>query len=293
MTESLYVLIPTYGRAPLLGRTLSSLASCVLPACYRETIVVENGPKAGAEAIVAAADTRLRARYVHVEKANKSNALNEALKMLPDEALVVYLDDDVRLDPNVLTAYANAAVAGERCYFGGPLSVDYEVAPPEWLIAHLPASAVGWEPAEDEEVRAFFGANWAARVGDVKAAGGYDVRRGPGTSSVGQEYEMQWRLKESGLTPMYVPGALVWHYVPQERCSPEWLLKRAYRIGTSMGRKWRSEQPPTVRNMARQVVKWFGAAPDILRKADSDAVRFEARYNLIRKTGFVRGYVFG
>ena len=43
----------------LLARTLASLAECALPASYAETVVVENGPQAGAEAICQQADARL------------------------------------------------------------------------------------------------------------------------------------------------------------------------------------------------------------------------------------------
>ena len=49
------VLIPTHGRPTLLGRTLASLGACRLPAAYAETVVVENGSRAGAEAVVAEA----------------------------------------------------------------------------------------------------------------------------------------------------------------------------------------------------------------------------------------------
>src|SRR5690625_3949232 len=129
---ALTVLIPTHGRPRLLGRTIASLAACRLPEGYREAVVVENGIRAGAEAVVAeaaAAHPHLRLRYLHVERANKSHALNEALKTIAD-GLVVFFDDDVRLEPGVLEAYAEAAEAHpEPAFFGGSLGVDYEKRP--------------------------------------------------------------------------------------------------------------------------------------------------------------------
>ena len=76
------VLIPTHGRATLLGRTLASLAECIIPEGYVETVVIENGGKSGAEDTVAAASSQwphLNLRYLHVSRANKSHALNVAL----------------------------------------------------------------------------------------------------------------------------------------------------------------------------------------------------------------------
>ena len=167
-TNGFYVLIPTHGRAPLLERTLASLAECALPEGYVETVVVENGSKEGAEAICQQADARLKVRYLHVEKANKSHALNEALKLLPAEALVVYLDDDVRLEPGVLTAYARAAegrTGGQ--FYGGPTAVDYEADLRTGSVSYLPPSRSGWTLERGREPD-FLGFNWAAFVGDVR-----------------------------------------------------------------------------------------------------------------------------
>src|SRR5690625_3960415 len=143
----LTALIPTHGRATLLGRTLASLAECDIPEGYVETVVIENGPKSGAEAVVgdAAVDyPHLNLRYMHVERANKSHALNEALKTIAD-GLVVFFDDDIRVDPGLLEAYTSAAISRPmRAFFGGAMESDFEVRPPSWLLPLLPASVQGF-----------------------------------------------------------------------------------------------------------------------------------------------------
>ena len=48
----LTVLIPTHGRPTLLRRTLESVAQCKRPVGYEGRLVVENGSRAGGEAIV-------------------------------------------------------------------------------------------------------------------------------------------------------------------------------------------------------------------------------------------------
>src|SRR5690625_5288903 len=164
---SLTILIPTYGRSTLLGRTLESLSNCDIPEGYVETVVIENGPKSGAEAVVrdtAIKYPHLKIRYMHVERANKSHALNEALATMRDE-LIIFFDDDVRFDPGVIIAYNAAAKNNPRnCFFGGPVSVDQEAPPPSWLSPMLPRSARGMEFDSEQQGNDYLGFNWAAYV---------------------------------------------------------------------------------------------------------------------------------
>jgi GT2 family glycosyltransferase len=235
MSKRIIVLIPTHGRPTLLGRTLASLGACRLPDAYAETVVVENGSRAGAEAVVAeaaAAHPALRLRYLHVERANKSHALNVALETIGD-GLVVFFDDDLVLDPDLLHAYDS--VVGEReggAFFGGSFRVDHEEELPEWLVPYLPFSVRGVDLRSDERPIPFLGANWAAFAEDIRAVGGFNPNYGPGspTGSSGQETEMQERLLTHGVEQVDVPDAWVEHHVPPSRRSPDyaawWRLRR-------------------------------------------------------------------
>jgi GT2 family glycosyltransferase len=224
----------------LLRRTLESLACCRLPTGYKELIVVENGGKEGAEEIVRGAAGVLKARYVYEPKGNKSAALNSALASVGD-SLIFFTDDDVRFDADVLMAYAeSASECGAGFFFGGPVSVDYETEPPAWLREYLPKSAAGWEWTGERrrvETAEFLGFNWAAFARDIRAAGKFNINRGPGAAlgSTGQESEMQRRLLQRGMRGAYVPSARVWHYVPRDRCSAEWAMARGFRHGVEEG----------------------------------------------------------
>lgn len=240
MATHLIVLIATAGRPDLLERTLHSLQACPKPDSYGETVVVENGPLHGAKTVVEKFQSTLGARWLHVSEPNKSHALNVALASLP-EALVYFTDDDVRFAPNTLCAYHQASVSHrEQHFFGGPIGVDYEAVPPAWLKQYMPVSARGWsmEGGEQPVAKAqFLGFNWAAFTRDLRKAGPFSTHLGPGshTGSVGQDTDMQSRLLQIGVRGIYLPDALVWHYVPKERCSPEWVLHRAYRHGIRHG----------------------------------------------------------
>lgn len=246
MTETHFppctVLIATGGDRPqLLDRTLASLAACRQPLSYRETVVIENGGDGGCEAIVQRHHAALRTRYLYQREGNKSAALNTALETI-DRGLIVFADDDVRFDPGVLIAYAEATADCDRgVYFGGPVSVDYAGdPPPDWLVPYLPASAVGFELTDQATPLMkghFLGFNWAAFVCDLKRLGGFNPERGPGAASgaTGQEGDMQDRLLAADHEPRYVPEARVWHWVPPERCSVEWALHRRYRSTVNQG----------------------------------------------------------
>lgn len=241
MDTDLYVLLPTHGRSTLLRRTLESLAAFTPHPSLVATRVIENGPPGGAEEVVQSlkeSAPHLRIEYVHSSRANKSEALNVALQGLPGSALCVMIDDDIRVAPGFMEAYVAAyAEHGDRAFYGGPCDVDYEVAPDPDLIPFFPPSAKGIGIERLIEKKYFLGCNWAASAGVLRAAGGFDPLYGPGspTGATGQETELQGRLRARGLVMAAVPEALVWHYVPADRSSRQWLVERLYRVGRSAG----------------------------------------------------------
>lgn len=298
MARELKVVIATTGRAQLLERTLRSLAACEKPANFSGTIIIENGPPDRAEAVVSSLPAKERVEYRHTPRANKSYALNLALDDVAEDCLVLFTDDDVRFAPEILNCYAEAAqreVAGR--YFGGPFGIDYETPPPAWLRKFLPPSAIGWEP-ESEEQRSeslfFFGCNWAAFAGELRCLGGFNPEIGIGSPAggVGEETDMQMRLRKTGSKPVYLPEARVWHYVPSDRCSPKWALHRAYRNGLHQGMqlppdrathlfgipRWQLRQ--YVRLWRKRVVSSLSISPQ---------KRFEAIYQYRQSCGILKG----
>ena len=292
----LFVVLATREREQLLERTLTSLAQCRRPEGFRGTLVVENGIRGGAERVVRGAAPILQAQYLFESVGNKSLALNAALAQI-DEGLVVFLDDDVRVAPDLLEMYAAAARrAGPGQFFGGPVAPDYEDAPPDWLIEFLPLSARGWNPDHPTRTatRPFFlGFNWAAFARDLRKVGGFSERFGPGTDAgVGDETDIQRRLVAAGLKAICVPQALVYHWVPRDRCSPAWALERAYRNGIRNGLL--KEEAAAGLMIAgfplvlvkRTVESWVRSK---LRWNRQQGERFAAQLKYYRQRGLLRG----
>ena len=246
MTCPITILVATHGRPDLLERTLNYLAACELPEEYAGIIIVENGGQFGAKAIVENAPPSLRARYLFQELGNKSRALNLAMANLTGAAL--FIDDDVRVNPDFLMCYAQILRTAPRnkFFYGGPIEVDYEEAPPEWLKKYLPYSAVGWRPTPEQlqsQDYCFLGANWCAFIEDLKACGGFAEWVGPGTVQRGQESHMQRQLMDAGLRPIYLPEPIVWHYVPKDNCSTTWALQRAEKHSLYQGATYQDSAP--------------------------------------------------
>lgn len=243
MPPPLITLIATAGGNADLRDTLRSLAACEIPEAYRKTIIVENGGRDGAEAIVADAQRehpQLACEYRYAERPNKSNALNECLATLDENCLLFMTDDDIEFDPRVLAEYSAAAErSGEGVVYGGTLKVRSTGEAPEELQEFLPISATGFPRREYRDGQDFLGANWAAYVNDLKSTGSFDPRFGPGSpyTATGQESEMMRQLRRRGMRFEYVAGAVVWHQFDASGYSLGFLGRRSFRNGVEHGQR--------------------------------------------------------
>jgi len=230
-------------RPQLLKATLDSLTLASKPARYCGLWLVENNWVSQTQAIEMGFMRGLTYQYRYCPQPNKSAALNLVLDEI-HTGLIVFIDDDVRLDSQCLLAYANAARRyGRGYFFGGPTTADYEIPPPFWLRNFLPPSGRGLQYSAREtcvlqrQKTPFLGFNWAAYAQDLRSAGGFDPSFGPGsaTGRRGQETEMQRRLYREGAAPVYVPMACVRHHVPGRNCTMGWILQRSYYHGLTEG----------------------------------------------------------
>jgi GT2 family glycosyltransferase len=290
------IIIPTCQRGELLERTLQCLVDADLPPSLARVLVVENGGKNGAEAKVAAFAGRLPVAYRFTPVGSKCAALNLALEECAGE-LVVFFDDDVRIAPGCVQAYARAA-EGKRGgeFYAGQCHVDYEVEPPEWLKHYLPFSAKGW--SYGDRVRELpeplaLGFNWAAFADDIKRAGSFNPEIGPGRMiSIGDETDLQREMLRQGVKGVYLPDALVWHHVPADRCSTGWTLERNRRMGLLVGKKL-AEAPAPRRLGKRAVAIAKVAALGLLTRSGkpfmSDAKRFHYQQRRSWNLGILQG----
>ncbi len=236
------VLIPTRDNDVVLNRTLSSIAECNAPDQACEIVVIENGPKGGAEAIVNKYrfDSSVPMIYYYSKYSGKSAALNDYIfKYLSDEDFVIFTDDDIRFNQSwVINFVATAKEKGDGYFYGGAFGVDFEKRPDDNIMHYLPPSAVGVKDDEFTKNKSllFLGCNWAVHVGNIKAIGGFDHNLGPGsvTGATGEETAAQIKLLSIGVKPFLAEDNYVWHWVPKEKSNFLWLKDRYYRNGVAL-----------------------------------------------------------
>ena len=264
------VLISTYKRENLLERTLTSLMLEKIPDSLLGVLVIENGPKKSAEDVCRKFLTRkIKINYIHQPTLGLSAARNAGSKAAQADMLL-FFDNDLRFSGITLQSYADAFNKfGLDFYYGGPLYPDYEAPPPEWIKPFLPPSAKGWELDLSTEIcdcTGFLGGNHAVPRNHLLDIAGYDNICAEGEAGgVGEESRLQRKLLTKGLRAVYVPKAKVWHYVPKDRCTPEWILFRRYRHGLTEG-KYMFHEAGNVRNI-RNVPLWIWHEYLLLKKS--------------------------
>src|SRR5690348_6581980 len=119
-TPEVAVLIATYNRAERLGETLDVLAASRVPTGLSwEVLVVDNNSTDNTRDVVQSrqASYPVPLRYLTEKRQGRSPALNTAIAATA-APLLVFSDDDVRVDPHWLVN-ATAALREGWAYVGG------------------------------------------------------------------------------------------------------------------------------------------------------------------------------
>jgi glycosyltransferase involved in cell wall biosynthesis len=230
------IIIPQYRDIKMLNRCLESLANIDMPDEIQHIWVVENGGIYGAREVQDKYQDRLPLKYIYQKEGSLSNARNAAAKQSTSDILI-FFDNDLKFYPETLTSYVAAFKENpEASFFGGPLEPDYEKAPDKKLERYLPKSAIGYSlGGVNFEIFTpdFLGGNHAVYKDTLLEFGGYDPYGaiGENKGAVGEETRLMEKLLAANLKGVYVAGAKVLHYVPEQNCTAKWILKRSYRHG--------------------------------------------------------------
>lgn len=174
--------------------------------------------------------------YIYEPKQGLSRARNAGLNAATGD-LVVFTDDDVMPCANWLRSYWNAYQEKPHgFYFGGPVESRFVGDKPDrQLLSLAPYSVKGMNwgvlPKVLDAGEQFIAANWACPIEPLRATGGFDTGFGlnPSCDEVrtGEENEIMLKLREQGLSPWYLPQAMIVHFVPPEKVTLEHIGLRA------------------------------------------------------------------
>jgi glycosyltransferase involved in cell wall biosynthesis len=231
------VVLCTHNNAERLRVTLNSFCRLNRPEGFEwELVAVNNNSTDGTEEVIKSFVDRLPINYVYEPEQGLSRARNTGLDVAEGE-LIVFTDDDVKPNPDWLTAYWEAyQERTEGYYFGGPIESEFEGEPPDQDLQRAAMLSVtgldyGPEPKELPSEEIFIGPNWACPIKHLRQVGEFDESLGLNAAdgeevSVGEESDLMSRLDKEGIRGWYVSRAKIKHFVPVEKCTLEHITSR-------------------------------------------------------------------
>lgn len=297
----LAIVVPTYNRAPSLGRTLASLVGADGDAIARSlsanedvpaVVVVDNNSSDATPETVASFGPAVR--YIQERRQGLSFARNtgiEAARAL-DSEFVAFIDDDVEAAPDWAAsllrgfeAHPHADCVGGRVLPSNPEELPSWLTTEHW--APLALQDHGDEPLifDADEPRGLIGANFAFRSDVFEQIGGFSpevqrVKDGIGST---EDHEMLQRLYDAGGSAAYVPDVLVTTRVPARRMTQRYHRRWHLGHGRFTARMQNDQPTHALRSAAADAARW------LQRSVVRDRARaFEAETRLWFFSGFLK-----
>ncbi len=236
------VAICTWNRADLLDKTLRSLTKVIVPQGVSWKVVVANNNSTDHTAEILNCYTKLLPlSQIFVSEQGKSYALNEIVDRLQGD-LVLWTDDDVRVDRNWIVSYVDAAkLCPEASFFGGYVIPCFLSDEPDWLRPNwkmlssvYAARELGDQPFVFDRGSLPFGANMAVRV-DLQKQYRYDPelgRRGELLLS-GEETDLMQRWLTDGYVGRWVPESRIEHLITPDRVKLDHIRRYFFSLAES------------------------------------------------------------
>jgi len=205
------VIVPTFNRRDLVLRTVSQLLQQNFPAAEFEIIVVVDGSIDGTADALRLLAPAGRLRVIEQENFGPSAARNAGYRAAEAE-LLIFLDDDMLCDPELLAAHVMAHKKAGRIVAFGSLFLSADTPPS--LAAECFRREIGAFHLEREQRS---GAEW--RITDcvfsnaslsralLEDAGGFDE-----AFRMREDLELGTRLFSLGVRPQYVAKAVTYQY---------------------------------------------------------------------------------
>lgn len=250
------VIVCTFNRCDLLGKALDSIAASRIPSAVEwEILVVDNNSTDETQNVIRDFCRRFphRFRSVFETAQGLSSARNAGIRESRG-AVVVFTDDDVVVEPDWLWNLTADIAAGEWAGTGGRIIPVWGSKIPRWLDTDDPSVsgpfvALDLGPVPVQLTEAPVGANMAFRRDVFEKYGLFRTdlgRRGNSLLSC-EDSEFGDRLLAGGEKLRYEPAAVVYHPVPENRLTKQYLLSWSY---------WNGRSDVVLSGIPKQA-KWF------------------------------------
>jgi glycosyltransferase involved in cell wall biosynthesis len=228
------VILCTFNRCESLAMALASAAALVLPDSVAwEIVVVDNNSSDRTREMVENFCQRFpdRVRYLFEPQQGLCHARNAGIREAQGD-VIVFMDDDVTVEPGWLQKLTAALNDPKWAGAGGRILPLWSATPPSWLpskdrwaLAPLVVFDLGDKPGALSE--APFGANMAFRKEMFRKYGAFrtDLDRVGSNLVSGGDTEFGCRLLAAGEQLRYEPSALVYHPVTPDRMLKDYFLR--------------------------------------------------------------------
>ena len=239
----LSLVIATYNRAEQLMVTLGSVATQNAAPATWECIVVDNNSaddtRQRVEAFAKEHDN-LNIRYVFEKNQGLSHARNAGIAASIGD-IVAFIDDDERIVEEFVEAYITLFDSyPDAMAAGGKIIADYPTGRPRWM-SHYPELPIANPMDFGEEVKPFpksripGGGNMAMRRTVFATIGMFDTSLGRTGKRLigGEESDLFERMAKFSMRCYYVPRAVMYHIIPEEKLTAEYFERLTYNIGVT------------------------------------------------------------
>lgn len=205
------VVVPTYNRREIVRRSLETLLPQDFPSSRYEIIVVVDGSTDGSAAALAELKPACAFRVIEQENRGLAGARNTGFRAAQAE-LVLFLDDDMRCDPGLISAHVQSHErVGEAVVFGALfLSSDskanlasecFKREIGAFHLRHARDNTSKWQVTDC----VFSNSSLPREL--LTAAGGFDEH-----FRMREDLELGMRLEKKGVRMEYAPEAIARQY---------------------------------------------------------------------------------
>jgi len=262
--------ISTYNREHYLPQVLDSLKRQSLSKDLFEIILVDNNSPGNTKEIAMsfkANNPDIAFEYYLETNQGLSYGRNRGIKEASGK-YVTFIDDDAFLADDYLEVIYNYFEKNKDVVaIGSKILLHYESVIPDWENKYL-NSLLGYFNIGDE-VKRFpksdypRGSNMSFKTNVFEKVGGFNVELGRkgGDLAGSEEKDMFMRVyKHKHMLIDYIPNAIVYHCVPVERTTTEFIKRQALGTGKSEKVRIKSEGfSSTITRYFMEAVKWGGS----------------------------------
>lgn len=226
------IAICTYQRADILEHCLHSLAKVVECAASFEVLIIDNNSTDHTFQIYRQYALRFpHWRYQSEPQQGLSFARNTAYRVARG-TWIVYLDDDAKVFPDFIIQLRRGITQFSYPCFGGWYEAYYLGQRPKWIPATFGTMALPRPDSGQLKTEIVHGGIMILKRSLLEKICGFDTRLGMNGQQLGygEEEEIQYRIRQSGLDIGFIKELKVLHLVGVHKCRLSWHFKRHYTL---------------------------------------------------------------